>query len=112
MEPGLSSCNGLEETSQQQIAVYDALIRCGIKVILIEVDKILDYVNMPESIKYIKQKHGAIRWKKDFEEQSQWANTKFWKNVRYRMPPRKLESHSETRMLPQVHTNSVTTITQ
>ncbi|XP_048348319.1 interleukin-1 receptor type 1-like [Sphaerodactylus townsendi] len=112
LEPELSSCSRLEETSEQQIAVYNALIHCGIKVILIEMEKIRDYTNMPESIQYIKQKHGAVRWKKDFAEKSQLANTQFWKNVRYQMPPRRTVSLSETHLLPQFHSNSVMTITR
>ncbi|KAM7128634.1 interleukin-1 receptor-like 2 isoform 4-T7 [Ciconia maguari] len=84
-----SSCCLLEDTSEQQLAMYNALIRDGIQVILIEMDEIQDYTSMPESIKYIKQKHGAIQWKGDFSEKSCSANTTFWKNVRYRMPSRK-----------------------
>ncbi|XP_039396679.1 interleukin-1 receptor type 1-like isoform X2 [Mauremys reevesii] len=96
-----SSCYSvLEDTSEQQLAVYDALIRDGINVILIELDKIKDYTNMPESIKYIKQKYGAIRWKGDFTERSHSASTKFWKNVRYQMPPRQSVSPSELQLLP------------
>lgn len=96
-----SSCYSvLEDTSEQQLAVYDALIRDGINVILIELDKIKDYTNMPESIKYIKQKYGAIRWKGDFTERSHSASTKFWKNVRYQMPPRQTVSPSELQLLP------------
>ncbi|EMP27147.1 Interleukin-1 receptor type 1, partial [Chelonia mydas] len=87
LESEASSYNVLEDTFEQQLAVYNALIRDEIKIILIELDKIQDYTNMPESIKYIKQKHGAIRWKGDFTENTPSANTKFWKNVRYRMPP-------------------------
>ncbi|XP_030425834.1 interleukin-1 receptor-like 2 isoform X2 [Gopherus evgoodei] len=97
--PESSSCSLLEDIFEQQLAVYNALVRDGIKVILIELDKIKDYANMPESIKYIKQKHGAIRWKGDFTEKSHSANTKFWKNVRYRMPPR-CPTFSELHLLP------------
>uniref|UniRef100_A0A452INL2 Interleukin 1 receptor type 1 n=1 Tax=Gopherus agassizii TaxID=38772 RepID=A0A452INL2_9SAUR len=97
--PDSSSCSLLEDIFEQQLAVYNALVRDGIKVILIELDKIKDYANMPESIKYIKQKHGAIRWKGDFTEKSHSANTKFWKNVRYRMPPR-CPTFSELHLLP------------
>uniref|UniRef100_A0A8C3FJ57 Interleukin 1 receptor like 2 n=1 Tax=Chrysemys picta bellii TaxID=8478 RepID=A0A8C3FJ57_CHRPI len=88
LESEASSYNVLEDTFEQQLAVYNALIRDEIKIILIELDKIQDNTNMPESIKYIKQKYGAIQWKGDFTEKSHSANTKFWKNVRYRMPPR------------------------
>ncbi|CAM2096551.1 interleukin-1 receptor type 1 [Caretta caretta] len=92
LESEAASYNVLEDTFEQQLAVYNALIRDEIKIILIELDKIQDYTNMPESIKYIKQKHGAIRWKADFTEKTPSANTKFWKNVRYRMPPRQTVS--------------------
>ncbi|PNI13464.1 IL1RL2 isoform 3 [Pan troglodytes] len=79
----------LKNLSEEQIAVYSALIQDGMKVILIELEKIEDYTVMPESIQYLKQKHGAIRWHGDFTEQSQCMKTKFWKTVRYHMPPRR-----------------------
>ncbi|NWW12260.1 IL1R1 protein, partial [Oreocharis arfaki] len=95
-----SSCCPLEDTSEQQLAMYNALIRDGIQVILIEMGEIQDYTSMPESIRYIKQKHGAIQWKGDFSEKSCSANTRFWKNVRYQMPSRKKVSYSEVYLLP------------
>ncbi|XP_014748730.1 PREDICTED: interleukin-1 receptor type 1-like isoform X1 [Sturnus vulgaris] len=94
-----SRCCLLEDTSEQQLAMYNALIRDGIQVILIEMGEIQDYTSMPESIRYIKQKHGAIKWKGDFSEKSCSANTRFWKNVRYRMPSRKMVSYSEVHLL-------------
>ncbi|KAJ6667476.1 hypothetical protein lerEdw1_016597 [Lerista edwardsae] len=112
LEPELSSCGRLEETSEQQIAIYNALVCYGIKVILIEVEEIQDYTSMPESFKYIKQKYGAIRWKRDFAEKSQSSNTKFWKNVRYLMPPMRSVPHSEFHLLSQVYSNSSTTISR
>ncbi|NWI16477.1 IL1R1 protein, partial [Crypturellus soui] len=90
----------LEDASEKQIAVYNALTHDGIKVILIELEKIQDYASMPESIKYIKQKHGAIRWKGDFSERSYSASTRFWKKVRYHMPSRKHASSSGLHLLP------------
>ncbi|XP_053165630.1 interleukin-1 receptor type 1-like isoform X2 [Hemicordylus capensis] len=85
--PGSSSYNLLDEAPEQQIAVYNALIHDGMKVILIEMEKIKDYSNMPESIKYIKQKHGAIRWKGDLTKRRSYsASNRFWKKVRYQMP--------------------------
>ncbi|NXR00738.1 IL1R1 protein, partial [Sagittarius serpentarius] len=101
-----SSCCLLEDTSEQQLAMYNALIRDGIQVILIEMDEIQDYTGMPESIRYIKQKHGAIQWKGDFSEKSYSANTRFWKNVRYQMPSRKKVSYSEVYLLPLTLKNS------
>ncbi|XP_010193326.1 PREDICTED: interleukin-1 receptor type 1-like [Mesitornis unicolor] len=101
-----SSCCLLEDISEQQLAMYNALIRDGIQVILIEMDEIQDYAGMPESIKYIKQRHGAIQWKGDFSEKSCSANARFWKNVRYRMPSRKKLSYSEVYLLPLTSNNS------
>ncbi|XP_032908809.1 interleukin-1 receptor type 1 isoform X1 [Catharus ustulatus] len=91
----------LEDESEKQLAMHSALIQDGIKVILIELDKIQDYATMPESIRYIKQKHGAIRWKGDFSERSHSASTRFWKKVRYQMPSRKSGSLSELHLLPK-----------
>ncbi|NXL18566.1 ILRL2 protein, partial [Setophaga kirtlandii] len=101
-----SRCCLLEDTSEQQLAMYNALIRDGIQVILIEMGEIQDYTSMPESIRYIKQKHGAIQWKGDFSERSCSANTRFWKNVRYQMPPRKKGSYSEVYSLPLMSNSS------
>lgn len=76
----------LSHSSEEQIAIYNALIREGIKVVLLELEKIQDYEKMPESIQFIKRKHGAICWSGDFEERPQCAKTRFWKTVRYHMP--------------------------
>ncbi|NWZ61445.1 ILRL2 protein, partial [Acrocephalus arundinaceus] len=101
-----SRCCLLEDTSEQQLAMYNALIRDGIQVILIEMGEIQDYISMPESIRYIKQKHGAIQWKGDFSEKSCSANTRFWKNVRYQMPSRKKAPYSEVHLLPLTSNSS------
>ncbi|XP_052520863.1 interleukin-1 receptor type 1-like [Tympanuchus pallidicinctus] len=95
------SCYGvLEDASEKHLAVYNALIQDGIKIILIELEKIEDYANMPESIKYVKQKYGAIRWKGDFSEGSHSASTRFWKKVHYHMPSRKHGSSSGFHLSP------------
>ncbi|XP_006884611.1 PREDICTED: interleukin-1 receptor type 1 [Elephantulus edwardii] len=73
-------------TSEEQIAMYSALIQDGMKVILLELEKIQDYKEMSESIKFIRQKHRAIRWSGNFTEKSLSPKTRFWKNVRYHMP--------------------------
>ncbi|XP_045627708.1 interleukin-1 receptor-like 2 isoform X2 [Ursus americanus] len=89
----------LKNMSEEQIAVYNALIQDGMKVILIELGKVKDYTAMPESIQYIRQKHGAIQWSGDFAEQSQCAKTKFWKKVRYHMPPKRPPPSSSAQLL-------------
>ncbi|XP_034377430.1 interleukin-1 receptor-like 2 isoform X1 [Arvicanthis niloticus] len=97
--PESSSFGFLKSLSEEQIAVYNALIQHGMKVILIELEKVKDYSTMPESIQYIRQKHGAIQWDGDFTEQSQCAKTKFWKKVRYHMPPRRYPASSSVQLL-------------
>ncbi|XP_015451757.1 interleukin-1 receptor-like 2 [Pteropus alecto] len=89
----------LKTMSEEQIAVYNALIQDGMKVILIELEKVKDYTAMPESIQYIKQKHGSVHWSGDFTEQSLCAKTKFWKKVRYRMPPKRFPPSSPVQVL-------------
>lgn len=97
--PESSGFGFLKNMSEEQIAVYNALIQDGMKVILIELEKIKDYSIMPESIQYIRQKHGAIQWDGDLTEQSQCAKTKFWKKVRYRMPARRYPPSSPVQLL-------------
>ncbi|XP_061482802.1 interleukin-1 receptor type 1 [Rhineura floridana] len=100
--PDSSCCSTQRPTSEHAIAVYSALTQDGIKVILIELDKIKDYNNMPESIKYLKEKYGVLTWKGDFSEKSLVATTKFWKNVRYQMPASKSAPSSEFHLLPVI----------
>ncbi|NXI37497.1 IL1R1 protein, partial [Galbula dea] len=87
--PEPSCYSVLEEVSEKQLAMYNALIQDDLKVILIELDKIQDYGSMPESIQYVKQKYGAIRWKGDSSAGSRSARSSFWKRVRYHMPSRR-----------------------
>ncbi|XP_004617974.1 interleukin-1 receptor-like 2 [Sorex araneus] len=79
----------LKNMSEEQIAIYNALIHNGMKVILIEVDEATDYTALPESIQYIRRKHGALQWSGALTRQPQFAQSKFWKKVRYHMPPRR-----------------------
>ncbi|XP_007957733.1 LOW QUALITY PROTEIN: interleukin-1 receptor-like 2 [Orycteropus afer afer] len=95
----------LKNIAEEQIIVYNALIQEGMKVILIELEKIKDYTDMPESIKYIRQKHGAIQWSGDFTEESQSAKTKFWKKVRYHMPPTRYPPLSPIQLLKHISCN-------
>lgn len=89
----------LGHSSEEQIVMYNALIKEGIKVVLVELDKIQDYEKMPESIKFIKQKHGVIRWSGDLREGPQSAKTRFWKNIRYHMPALPLSPVSPQQLL-------------
>lgn len=108
--PGFQTYSISQGVPEEQIALYNALMSesAGMKVILIEMGKIEDYSSLPESIRYIKQKQGAIRWKGDLTKKHSYsANTKFWKKVRYRMPP----GHQVSPELPLVPTSLNTTET-
>ena len=89
----------LGNSSQEQIAMYNALIQEGIKVVLLELEKIQDYEKMPESIKFIKQKQGDIRWSGDMTEGAQSVNTRFWKKLRYHMPAQRQPPSSQHQLL-------------
>lgn len=89
----------LGNSSQEQIAMYNALIQEGIKVVLVELEKIQDYEKMPESIKFIKQKQGVIRWSGDMTEGAQSVNTRFWKKLRYHMPAQRQPPSSQHQLL-------------
>lgn len=95
----ISGFSWLGGSSEEQIAMYNALVQDGIKVVLLELEKIQDYEKMPESIKFIKRKHGVIRWSGDFTQGPQSAKTRFWKNVRYHMPVQR-RSPSSKHQLP------------
>ncbi|XP_045627530.1 interleukin-1 receptor type 1 isoform X1 [Ursus americanus] len=97
--PEASGLGCLGNSSEEQIAMYNAFVQDGIKVVLLELEKIQDYEKMPETIKFIKQKHGAIRWSGDFREGSQSAKTRFWKNVRYHMPVQRQPPSSRPQFL-------------
>nr|XP_044628985.1 interleukin-1 receptor type 1 isoform X1 [Equus asinus]XP_044628986.1 interleukin-1 receptor type 1 isoform X1 [Equus asinus]XP_044628987.1 interleukin-1 receptor type 1 isoform X1 [Equus asinus]XP_044628988.1 interleukin-1 receptor type 1 isoform X1 [Equus asinus] len=94
-----SGLSWLGSSSEEQIAMYNALVQDGIKIILLELEKIQDYEKMPESIKFIKRKHGALRWSGDFRKGPQSAKTRFWKNVRYRMPVQRQLPSSKCQLL-------------
>ncbi|XP_053056358.1 interleukin-1 receptor type 1 isoform X2 [Acinonyx jubatus] len=97
--PEASGLGWLENSSEEQIAMYNAFIQDGIKVVLLELETIQDYEKMPETIKFIKRKHGAIRWSGDFREGVQSAKTRFWKNVRYHMPIQRQPPPSKHQLL-------------
>ncbi|OWK10711.1 IL1R1, partial [Cervus elaphus hippelaphus] len=97
--PETSGFSWLGNSSEEQVAMYNALIQEGIKVVLLELEKIPDYEKMPESIKFIKQKQGVIRWSGDFREGSQSMNSRFWKKVRYHMPVQRQRPLSKHQLL-------------
>ncbi|XP_036396733.1 interleukin-1 receptor type 1 [Megalops cyprinoides] len=68
------------------ISLYDALNRNGLRIILLETDKDIDYSILPKSVQYIKKKQGALRWRHSNGNPTASPNGRFWKCLRYRMP--------------------------
>uniref|UniRef100_A0AAY5ENF5 TIR domain-containing protein n=1 Tax=Electrophorus electricus TaxID=8005 RepID=A0AAY5ENF5_ELEEL len=66
------------------VGVYDALIKGHLQVILIQLEGEVDVSLLPESLRYISHTQGILRWKQDYSTK---PNGKFWKQLRYRMPP-------------------------
>ncbi|XP_032082327.1 interleukin-1 receptor type 1-like [Thamnophis elegans] len=94
-------CGGMQSLlSEQELAIYSALIQEETKVILIQLDKIKDFNSMPESLRYLKQKHGILTWRGTFTETTEIATTRFWKNVRYQMPASPSSLSQDLHFLP------------
>ncbi|XP_038674556.1 interleukin-1 receptor type 1-like isoform X1 [Scyliorhinus canicula] len=79
---------------EQQVGLHDALLFDQMEVILIELEYHDDYSDFPESMRHIIQKKGTIKWKNsEWGKETSSLNSKFWKQVRYNMPPRSSRSH-------------------
>ncbi|XP_051760891.1 interleukin-1 receptor-like 2, partial [Ctenopharyngodon idella] len=77
----------LEESSsayEQRVGLYDALVKQGLKVILVQVEDGVKEALLPESLRYICRTRGILRWR---QNGSGHANRRFWKYMRYHMPP-------------------------
>ncbi|GCC31117.1 hypothetical protein chiPu_0009573 [Chiloscyllium punctatum] len=82
---------------EQQVGLHDALISNQIEVILIELDYHDNYSDLPESLRHIIQKKGTIKWtSSEWKKESPSLSSKFWKQVRYKMPLRSSRSCCKT----------------
>ncbi|XP_055071074.2 interleukin-1 receptor type 1 [Misgurnus anguillicaudatus] len=79
-DPSMSQIWG---TYEQRVGLYDALVKEGLKVILVQVEDEVDESSLPESLRYISRTKGILRWRQDTSDS---ANRKFWKHLRYQMP--------------------------
>ncbi|XP_048454278.1 interleukin-1 receptor type 1-like [Rhincodon typus] len=79
---------------EQQVGLYNALIQNEIKVILIELEKNDCLNHFPESIRHVIQKNGTIKWKPDRRGKPERSYSRFWKQVRYKMPLKSKSSMS------------------
>uniref|UniRef100_A0A8C5U5Q1 Interleukin 1 receptor like 1 n=1 Tax=Malurus cyaneus samueli TaxID=2593467 RepID=A0A8C5U5Q1_9PASS len=75
-----------EDAYDQHIALHDALIQNGTKVILLEMETIGTYGNLQESLQFIIKQQGTIKWKEEHTVHPQSPNSRFWKQVRCQMP--------------------------
>ncbi|XP_027008231.1 interleukin-1 receptor type 1 [Tachysurus fulvidraco] len=66
------------------VGLYDALVKECLQVILVQVGGDVDEALLPESLRYIKQTQGILKWKQHYTIN---PNERFWKQLRYRMPP-------------------------
>ncbi|CAK6968534.1 interleukin-18 receptor 1 [Scomber scombrus] len=72
---------------EQIISLHDALMQNEPQVILVEIDGPVDYSHLPESLRFIKRKQGALKWKtSSLGTHKLNSNRHFWKNLRYHMP--------------------------
>ncbi|XP_041324450.1 interleukin-1 receptor-like 1 isoform X2 [Pyrgilauda ruficollis] len=85
--------NSKEDAYDQHIALYNALIQNDTKVILLEMETIGNYEKLQESLRFIIKQQGTIKWKEEHTVHPQSPSSKFWKQVRYRMPLRRAPSH-------------------
>uniref|UniRef100_UPI0037E7A486 interleukin-1 receptor type 1 n=1 Tax=Semicossyphus pulcher TaxID=241346 RepID=UPI0037E7A486 len=73
-----------------KVGLYNALTQNSQRVILVEIDGPVDYSLLPESLRYIKRKQGALKWRKSpagtHKLNRLHSNRNLWKNLRYHMP--------------------------
>ncbi|XP_014817512.1 PREDICTED: interleukin-1 receptor-like 1 isoform X1 [Calidris pugnax] len=86
--------NCKEPAYDQHIALYNALIQNDTKVILLEMETIGTYEKLQDSLRFIIKKQGTIKWKEQHTVHPQSSSSKFWKHVRYHMPPTLKSSYS------------------
>ncbi|XP_064264102.1 interleukin-1 receptor-like 1 isoform X1 [Passer domesticus] len=85
--------NSKEDSYDQHIALYNALIQNDTKVILLEMETIGNYEKLQESLRFIIKQQGTIKWKEEHTVHPQSPSSKFWKQVRYHMPLTHRPSH-------------------
>ncbi|KAK3568777.1 hypothetical protein QTP86_017428 [Hemibagrus guttatus] len=66
------------------VGLYDALVKECLQVILVQVGGDVDEALLPESLRYVKRTQGILKWKQHYAIK---PNRRFWKQMRYRMPP-------------------------
>ncbi|XP_051565505.1 interleukin-1 receptor-like 2 [Myxocyprinus asiaticus] len=57
-------------TYEQRVGLYDALVKEGLKVILVQVDDGVEESLLPESLRYISRNKGILKWRTNSSEDS------------------------------------------
>ncbi len=81
---------------EQRVGLYDALVKQGLKVILVQVEDGVEEALLPESLRYISRTKGILKWR---QNASNRGNRSFWKHMRYQMPPAKRRKSRELTVL-------------
>ncbi|XP_062983740.1 interleukin-1 receptor-like 1 [Elgaria multicarinata webbii] len=71
---------------EHQIALYHALIRNNVKVILLEMERIGEYEQLQDSLRHLIHQQGTVQWKTKYMAQPASPDSAFWKHVKYQMP--------------------------
>ncbi|XP_064185872.1 interleukin-1 receptor-like 2 isoform X1 [Anguilla rostrata] len=73
----------------QQTGMHCALVEETLRVLLVELEKVTDFSTFPESLLHLRRKQGALEWWRlgGAGEQQLRPSSRFWKQVRYRLPP-------------------------
>uniref|UniRef100_A0A671QA86 Interleukin-1 receptor-like 2 n=2 Tax=Sinocyclocheilus anshuiensis TaxID=1608454 RepID=A0A671QA86_9TELE len=77
---------------EQRVGLYDALVKQGLKVILVQVEDGVEEALLPESLQYISRTKDILKWRQNASDR---GNRSFWKYMRYRMPPAKRRKNQE-----------------
>ncbi|XP_052422393.1 interleukin-1 receptor type 1 [Carassius gibelio] len=91
-----TSSDKIWATYAPQVGLYDALVKQGLKVILVQVEDGVEEALLPESLRYIIRTKGILRWR---QSTSHRGNRSFWKHMRYQMPPAKRQKSPELTVL-------------
>ncbi|XP_052463017.1 interleukin-1 receptor-like 2 isoform X2 [Carassius gibelio] len=91
-----TSSDKIWATYEQRVGLYDALVKQGLKVILVQVEDGVEEALLPESLQYISRTKGILKWT---QNTSEGGNKSFWKYMRYRMPPVKRQKNQELTVL-------------
>lgn len=84
-DPDISEASRLNLSPyEHRVGLYDALVKECLQVILVQVGGEVDDTLLPESLRYVKHTQGILKWKQHYTNE---PNGRFWKQMRYRMPP-------------------------